>query len=284
MNKNKVYFHELFTRPLYKQDKLKPLFKLSLAKYIVYFILINLLMFLPLSLSVIYMDNIDYERFGFDFHENIPSWLPDELPDDCRIEDNALLCESSDVYINTITNNDTVYTVYLNVSDNVSEDFLDQDVGSHAIVFQETMIRIHLDNNQVFVVSYSGFDDLDFSQVKTLDQKEAAYLFFDGLFQSLQPYMILPLILYSVGGMILLNALFIVIIASAAMIFKLSVSNFISYKNMIKLFILAQTIPAVINVFVGFFGLSPFTSIIYNFLTPLMALVFYRKNLKEIGQ
>jgi maltodextrin utilization protein YvdJ len=241
-------------------------------------------MFLPLSLSVIYMDNIDYERFGFNFQENIPDWLPSELPEDCRIESNALLCTSNEVYTNTITNNDTEYTVYINVSDNVSEAFLTEDVGNHAIVFQETMIRIHLDNGQAFVVSYSGFDDVDFSQVKTLDQETAAYIFFDGVFKSLQPYMILPLILYSVGGMILLNALFIIIIASAAMIFKLSVSNFISYKNMIKLFILAQTIPAVINLFVGFFGLSPFTSIIYNFLTPLMALVFYRKNMKEIGQ
>ncbi|MFU8786838.1 MAG: DUF1189 family protein [Candidatus Izemoplasmataceae bacterium] len=277
-NGKKVRFFDLFSYPIYKQDRVFDLFKIPFYQFVIYFLIINLFMLLPLSISVIYMRDIDYGRFGMDFHENIPAWLPDDLPNDCRILNQELYCETNEVFEYEITNRDQTYKVYLNVSDNVSDAYLNEELGTYAIILQESRIVINLDEGQRFVLTYSGFEPIDFAEIKQLDQEEAAYLFFDGLYRSLQPFMILPLLLYSVGGMILLNALYIVIIAGAAMIFKLSVTPFLTYKNMLKLFILAATVPAIVNFSLGVFGLSPFTSIVFNFLTPVIALVFYRKN------
>jgi hypothetical protein len=52
---------------------------------------------------------------------------------------------------------------------------------------------------------------------------------------------------------------------------------------MLKLFIIASTIPAIINLFIGFFGLSAFSSIVYNFLTPLLVFILYRRHVNKIA-
>lgn len=270
---SKPKFYELFTRPLYRQNTIFELFQLSIGKVLAYFFILNLVMFIPLTFSVLNMEMDDYSYYGFDFHENLPDWLPSELPDDCEIVNQALECESDEVYTYTIVDRETLYLIYLNVDDQSTE-----YTKENTFVFKRTYFEINLENDNQFVLSYTGFSYTNFEDLKTLPQEEAAQVLFDGIFESLRPFVVMPLMLYSVGGLILGNLILVLVFASLSMLFKLTITGFPRYQNMIKLFIIASTIPSLINLVLGFFGLSAFTSIPYNFLTPLFAFVLYRKN------
>ena len=90
MEKNKITFSKIFTNSLSKFSEVFNLFEASLFKVIIYFILLNLMMFLPITMQVVNMENPDYSRWGFTFTEDLPSWLPSELPTHCVINDNEL--------------------------------------------------------------------------------------------------------------------------------------------------------------------------------------------------
>jgi len=275
MNK-KYRFIDLFTFPLFRQARVFELFQFSLAKVGLYFFLLNFVMFIPLTFSVLNMEMDDYGYYGFDFHENLPAWLPSELPSECEIVNQALLCESDTVYEYVIVDREVPYQIYLNVDDQ-SMDYSEENT----FVFKETYFEINLENDNRFILSYTGFGYTNFEELKGLPQEEAASVLFDGVFESLRPYVVMPLLLYSVGGLILSNLVLILVFSSLAMLFKLTISSFPSYQNMIKLFIIASTIPSIINLILGFFGLSAFTSIPYNFITPLVVFMIYRKNHRD---
>jgi len=109
-----------------------------------------------------------------------------------------------------------------------------------------------------------------------MNQEEAATILFEQFFQSLKPVIVLPLMIIAIGALFLMNVILIVLLAAISMLFKFNQSNFPSYKNLIKLFMLASTIPAILNVSLGFLGLSAFTSLSYNFITPVIAFLMYR--------
>mgnify|MGYP000875620495 CR=1 FL=1 len=122
--------------------------------------------------------------------------------------------------------------------------------------------------NRAFDGNLADFDGMD--------QTVAADILFQDFFQSVKPIIILPIILMGVGVLFIANLFLVVMISALSMLFKFNQSNFPSYKNLIKLFMLASTIPAILNVFLGFLGLSAFTSLSYNFITPVIAFLMYR--------
>jgi|GEM_PF-1213256 len=267
----KIRFHHLFTYPFYRQKDVFSLFDFGLPKVILYFIVLNLVMLFPLSLSIIRMDEPDLARFGIDVHEDPPAWIPYGLPEDCVVTNQRLDCDTEEVFIYTIENRGTVYEVHFNVPDDVTID------DPHTIVFKQTVIEATLAGGVSFTFDYSGFESLDFADLHEMEQETAAEILFNSLWRSVHPHLVLPLIILSVGGILLTNIVLLVILASLGMLFKLLNHAVPSYPNMIKLFIIASTIPAVINLFLGMLGLAAFTSIVYNFLTPLIAFMIFRK-------
>jgi hypothetical protein len=71
-------------------------------------------------------------------------------------------------------------------------------------------------------------------------------------------------------------------LAGFAMLFKLTIYDLPKYVDMVKLFVLASTVPGIVNLIIGLFGLSAFSSLVYNFLTPFFVYVLYRRKDPEI--
>lgn len=250
-------------------------FNASFFKVFAYFIVINLMMLLPVSLAIVNMEDFNYERFGMNFTTTeIPDWIPNQLPTSCHINFNELDCGTDTIYQYTLQNREMEYAVLLNVPN-------DQEVtDDNTIVFYQNWIDMRIRGN-VIRLTYSGFNGTNFENYHTMSQEEAATMLFEQFFQSVKQVIVLPLMIISIGALFLMNLILVTILALISMLFKFNQSNFPCYKNMVKLFMIASTIPAILNVFLGFLGLSAFTSLTYNFITPVLALLMYRASQRK---
>ncbi|MFK5883663.1 MAG: DUF1189 family protein [Candidatus Izemoplasma sp.] len=277
-NNKKIRFKDIFIYSASKFDSVFELFTLSFWKFIIYFLILNLLMMIPISIGIIRMENPDYSRYGLDFADTVPEWIPSGLPQSCVIENARLDCDTDVGFEYEITNNDTVYTIYLN-----STGPLDASDFKNAIVFQKDVFHFYFSDGSVMEFDYSGFDYLNFADLHDMTPEDASAILYEGVFQSLKPAIILPLMLYTNGILLLTNLLLIIALASLSMLFKFTQTGFIKYKDMIKLMIIASTFPSLVNLALNSFGMSAFTSISYNYATPIIAFFIYRANkAKEI--
>ena len=276
MNKNKITFSQMFSRSLSNFSEVFGLFDASLFKVVMYFILLNLMMFLPITMQVVNLENIDYSKYGFTFMEDLPDWLPSGLPTHCKIDENELQCLNDDVFEYDVVNRDKTYHIYFNVKDSVEID------DSNTIIFYKSGIHLNIGESSVLRLTYSGFGYTDFNEINQMTPEEASDILFESLFQSVKPAIILPIILAFVGILTLTNIILIFSLGSLSMLFKFNQSEFPRYQDIIKLMVFASTIPSIINLGLGFFGLSAFTSISYNIITPILAYFMYKASRMKI--
>ena len=270
MEKNKISYSNIFAWSLTKYSQVFDLFDASLFQVFMYFILLNLMMFLPITMQVINLGEIDYGRYGFTFTEDLPDWLPSGLPTHCVIDNYKLLCATNDVYEYDIVNRDTTYHIYFNVEDGVEIN------EENTIIFYQSGFNMNFDEGVVLRLTYTGFGYTDFNEINQMSPEEASDILFESLFQSIKPVLVLPIILFFVGTLTLMNIILIISLATLSMLFSYNQSDFPRYRDMIKLMIFASTIPSLINLGLGFFGLSAFTSISYNIITPILAYFMYK--------
>ena len=186
------------------------------------------------------------------------------------IDEFELQCATDDVYEYDIVNRDTTYHVYFNVENGVEIN------DENTIIFYKSGFNMNFEDGIVLRLTYSGFGYTDFNEINQMTPEEASDILFESLFQSLKPVIILPIILFFVGTLTLMNIILIFSIATLSMLFSFNQSDFPRYQDMIKLMIFASTIPSLINLVLGFFGLSAFTSISYNIITPIIAYFMYK--------
>ena len=266
----KITFTKIFQASTYQFKNAFDVFEASFLKVFVYFVFLNLLMLLPVTLSVTEINEFDYERFGMTFTTStIPDWIPSGIPTSCVIENGYLDCGMDHIFEYELVDKDKTYTVYFNVPSDVTYD------ETNIIIFYHHRIDVHI-RDSVVRLTYIGFNGTDFADFDGMDQTVAADILFQDFFQSVKPIIILPIILMGVGVLFIANLFLVVMISALSMLFKFNQSDYPSYKNMLKLFMIASTIPALINVILGFLGLSAFTSITYNFITPVLAYFMYK--------
>ncbi len=266
----KIRFSEIFTIGVFRFKHAFDIFDASLGKLFGYFLFLNLLMFLPITSQVIGMNDLDYGFWGMDFDEEVPQFIADDFPESCRIYNNQLDCGVEHIFEYEFENNDSVWTVYFNVPDEVVYD------QEHTIVFYRSGITLSTSKTREFILDYDYFNNTDFGDINDLDDREAYDLLINKVFLSLKDVFTLPAILFITGALFLTNLILIIAISAISMMFKFNQSEFPRFKNIIKLLIVASTVPSIINVILGFNGLIAFTTIVYNIITPIIAFFMYR--------
>ncbi len=272
---NNIRFVDLFIYAVKKPSEVFKLFEFSLIKVFLYFILLNLVMLMPLSIAIVQMDSINYAQFGFNLEEDGPAWLPHDLPD-CVVTNYRLVCDDDTAYVNDFEFMGNQYEVYMNVPDDADLD------APYQLVFKYSEIDVYLQEGVHLQLDYRGFEGMNFAEVRQMDQAEGTEVMLNALFRSVHPFLIIPLIVMAVGGLMLMNIILIIIYSAISMLFRYLYPEVPGFKNMLKLFMIGSTIPAIINLILGLFGLAPFTSIVFNFMTPVMALWLYKKNRHRI--
>jgi maltodextrin utilization protein YvdJ len=272
----KITFAKIFKASTYSFKDAFDVFNASLFKVFVYFVFLNLLMLLPVTLQVANLDDFDYARFGMNFTTTeIPEWIPEGIPTSCVVENGYLDCGMDHIFEYELVDRDMTYNVYFNVPSDVTYN------EDNTIVFYHHGINLNVKGN-VLRLTYIGLEGVDFEDFEGMSQEEAADILFEGFYQSVKPVLILPIILMGVGVLFTANFFLVVMLATISMLFSFNQSEFPKYKNIIKLMMIASTIPAIVNLVLGFMGLSAFTSLTYNFVTPILAFFMYRASRRKL--
>ena len=226
---NKIPFTTMFTYSVFRFNRVFDLFEAKLVKVFIYFVLMNLIIFIPVTYQVATLDSINYSRFGMTFHEEVPEWF-EELPKGCIISNGILDCQTKSVFEYDIQNRDTNYHIYFNVEE------IGEYTESGTIIFGEKGFKINFATGNVLRFTYDQFPYTDFSEFDGMSKEEISTIIFDGMFQSMMPTFVLPIILFFVGGLMLMNFLLILFISALSMLFGFNQNDFPSYKNMIKFY------------------------------------------------
>ncbi len=268
-------FRKILKAGITLSDRSFQLFQGKLITFFVYFFFLNLVMFIPLTFSIYELDSSVQTLFGININEQLPDDLGTLFPSSCEIVNQQLQCDDT-IETSFQVELNRPFTVIINAQSEAYDDSFDH------LVLKESTASLRLNNAQLDL-DYRGFSYLPFSDLESLSKEEVYTIFFDGFYGSVRPYFALPMILILVGGYIALNVVLLFGLSGFAMLFKLTISDLPNYQDMLKLFIIGSTIPAMINLFIGFFGLSAFSSIVYNFLTPLMVFILYRRQVNRIA-
>ena len=272
----KITFVKIFKASTYRFSEAFDVFNAKFIKVFVYFVFLNLMMLLPITLQVTNLDDFDYERFGMNFTTTeIPEWIPSGIPTSCVIENGYLDCGMDHIFEYELVDRDKTYTVYFNVPSDVTYD------EDNIIVFYHHGINVNIRGN-VLRLTYIGFNGTDFEDFESMTQAESADILFKNFYQSFRPVIVLPIILMGIGVLFIANLFLVVVLSSLSMLFSFNQSQFPKYVNILKLMMMASTIPALINVLLGFAGLSAFTSLTYNFITPIIAFFMYRASRRKL--
>lgn len=268
-------FRKILKAGITLSDQSFQLFQGKLITFLVYFFILNLVMFIPLTFSIYELDSSVQTLFGININEQLPDDLATLFPSSCEIVNQQLQCADA-IETSFQVELNRAFTVIINAQSEAYDHSFDH------LVLKESTASLRLNNAQLDL-DYRGFSYLPFSDLESLSKEEVYTVFFDGFYGSVRPYFALPMILILVGGYIALNVVLLFGLSGFAMLFKLTISDLPNYKDMLKLFIIGSTIPAMINLFIGFFGLSAFSSIVYNFMTPLMVFILYRRHVNRIA-
>lgn len=264
-------FLAIFKKGLFLKSDGFTLFNWSLPRFITYFLLLNLMMFIPLTYSIYELDDSIQNLLGVSVTDTLAL---EDLPKGCEIVNQRFVCESMPLGPITIEINEAPFVITF---------FEPLDEGVSGLRLEETTADLMISNNQL-LLDYRGFSYTPFSDFENQPTDDIYQSLFEGFYPSIRPYIALPLIFVFVGGYIITNIILLLTLAGLSMLFKLTISSLPSFKDMLKLFIMASTIPAVINFGIGLFGLSAFSSLVYNFLTPLFVYIIYRRHMLEEEQ
>lgn len=268
-------FLKIFKAGIRLSDDSFSLFKGKLTTFLVYFLLLNLIMFIPLTFSIYQLDSSVQTLFGINVSSQLPDDLGSRFPTNCEIVNQQLRCEDTDETSFQIELG-RPFTIVINAQSDRYDELFDH------LVLKESTASFRL-NNARLDLDYRGFSYLPFEDLTEMEKEDVYTLFFDGFYSSVRPFFALPMIFILVGGYIALNIVLLFGLTGFAMLFRLTISELPDYKDMLKLFIIGSTIPAAINLVIGFFGLSAFSSLVYNFLTPLMVFILYRRHVNKIA-
>lgn len=247
------------------------LFQWPLRKFLIYFFFLNLIMFIPLTYSIYQLDSSIQTLLGIQLTD--ATGLAG-LPETCEIVNEELICEDATPYEAFFSVNDQPIRVVINAPETRTAD-------SYELIMRMQTAELKLADTTLRM-DYRGFDYTPFSDLNQENPETVYTRLFEGFYPSLRPFLALPLTLVFVGGYILTNTILLFTLAGFAMLFKLTIYDLPRYPNMVKLFVIASTVPGLINLGIGLFGLSAFSSLVYNFLTPFFVYVLYRRKDPEI--
>ncbi|MDD3106682.1 MAG: DUF1189 family protein [Bacilli bacterium] len=254
----------------------------KIGKMILYFLFLVLLISFPLNYQIVKNDGFKgLNSFSYDLRLANPSWLPGNLPSDMVITKSGLsYIQDQEYSFQTITNEIT-YTVMINPQEEVLD-------AKNTIVFEKQQLKYFDQKGRFLTGDYDKVKQaIDFSELKTLDKSEAVNIFFSIVDDAFNPYAVFYSIMANTFIQIGMNILLVLILGLIFLLIRVNYKPVTHFMQNIKIIITSMTIPSLISIVVGIIGVievNSFTVVLFQFLTPLIALlaIYKGSNEKEI--
>lgn len=249
------------------------------TKIILYFVILVFLISFPLNYQIIRNDGFrGLDTFTYDLRTANPAWLPDSLPSDMSISRSGLDFINDQEYSFTTLIDGNEFVVIINPADSVTE-------ATNTIVLEKDQILFFDGNGNFLKGDYEGVSQIiDFSELKTLDKSQAVDVFMTMIDEAFSPYVVFYSIMVNTLIQFGMNILLLLILAAIFLMIRVNFKPVTNFSENINIIVASMTIPALISFMVGMLGIiefNSFTVVLFQFLTPLIAMLAIYKGSGE---
>ncbi|MDY0277539.1 MAG: DUF1189 family protein [Acholeplasma sp.] len=245
-------------------------------KFIVYFLLLLLISNFPFIYETVKNDGSKLDFVIEDFDKSIPlNW---EIPESISIVGGRLI-NNDDNKVYTNKHYDITYII------NNLEVINVENHKNSIILSKDSIIYVDNEGNYIEALGYKGFTDtFSFKELNLAsgDEKIAMFKeFSNAIEKSFKDQIVLYSILRNIVSQLLINILYVLILAGIVMFFKFGYQKFFSYQESIKFVILSMGLPAILTFIVGLvsFAFSPVVfQLSMGMVVMIVMLVFGRRN------
>ena len=181
------------------------------------------------------------------------------LPSDCSIQSLQLSCD--DIVVLQIN---TYFTILVNYDDLELENGL--------ILMNDHFIFVGQGNREMF--SYHQFEGLNFQMLQNHD--DGYDILMNRIAHALRTVWIIPFIFGSYLTGTVSYLVYVVVVSLLSMLLRFGHTSFLKYKEVLNI-IVFSSIPTVLIVIVIGFIAPAFTTLIFNFATPVVGWFVYKK-------
>jgi len=245
---------KLMLQTTYSIDAIFALKKTPILISLLFLIVLGCMQMTPFAIIFISDDPYRWDQRIWELSETDQEQFVSDLPEGCRIEDYKLTCSDF---------------TEIKLSNDVKVLFNgDANEITNGVVFNEDRL-VFVEQNRKYEVGYSYFEGLNFDDASYEDV-------FARVAKSIKPLFVVSFVLGAYQSGIFSSFIFVLVVSALSMLLKFGHTSFLSYKEVLNIVIYSATFPCVMALVIGILFNPGFTTLIFNFGTPLVAYFVYR--------
>lgn len=245
---------KLMLQTTYSIDAIFALKKTPILISLLFLIVLGCMQMTPFAFIFISDDPYRWDQRIWELSETDQEQFVSDLPEGCRIEDYKLTCSDF---------------TEIKLSNDVKVLFNgDANEITNGVVFNEDRL-VFVEQNRKYEVGYAYFEGLNFDDASYEDV-------FARVAKSIKPLFVVSFVLGAYQSGIFSSFIFVLVVSALSMLLKFGHTSFLSYKEVLNIVIYSATFPCVMALVIGILFNPGFTTLIFNFGTPLVAYFVYR--------
>lgn len=245
---------KLMLQTTYSIDAIFALKKTPILISLLFLIVLGCMQMTPFAFIFISDDPYRWDQRIWELSETDQEQFVSALPEECRVEDYKLTCSDF---------------TEIKLSNDVKVLFNgDANEITNGVVFNEDRL-VFVEQNRKYEVGYSYFEGLNFDDASYEDV-------FARVAKSIKPLFVVSFVLGAYQSGIFSSFIFVLVVSALSMLLKFGHTSFLSYKEVLNIVIYSATFPCVMALVIGILFNPGFTTLIFNFGTPLVAYFVYR--------
>lgn len=245
---------KLMLQTTYSIDAIFALKKTPILISLLFLIVLGCMQMTPFAFIFISDDPYRWDQRIWELSETDQEQFVSALPEGCRVEDYKLTCSDF---------------TEIKLSNDVKVLFNgDANEITNGVVFNEDRL-VFVEQNRKYEVGYSYFEGLNFDDASYEDV-------FARVAKSIKPLFVISFVLGAYQSGIFSSFIFVLVVSALSMLLKFGHTSFLSYKEVLNIVIYSATFPCVMALVIGILFNPGFTTLIFNFGTPLVAYFVYR--------
>jgi hypothetical protein len=263
--------------------KIYDLRKEPLKKFILHFLFLVLLISFPLNYQIVKTGGWDLFDFTTGLREESPAWLPLGLPNDIEISQSGMYYESAAITtFETVNLEGQALTLVFAPEGGYV-------VSGRTLVFEAELVTYYdASSAEILSANYANVSPVvRFFDLKLAEQSDAIATFADMIDDIFSPYAILKSVLFYSLVTLVLNTLLLLVVSFIFIFLRIKFQKVTNFSDNLKIVMASMTIPSLIGFVFGILGLmelNAFTTVIFQFFTPLIAMfaIFKGAKIKEM--
>lgn len=224
----------------------------------------------PLNYAIVRENGWNLNFIKASLQEHIPLWYPLDLPVDCSLSAQGFSCDTT---LTPFTlSADGFDIVFGGTIEDAAEGMKYLILGSEKMYFVD-------EDGMILETDYRGFTrTITFQELRANAAEETIVEFSSSIEDSFGAYLIIYSVITNIWVSLLLNIIYVFMFSLLVMIFKIGYQTFMTYREAVKLTVVAMTIPSLVSVIIGFLSLESFafSSMIMAFGVPLMMIILIK--------